>query len=235
MTQRDKHGEGPLHGVSGKKQARFNPKHIKTFQSSPSPLNISCSLQTFLWSQRPQLGTSLEERGFFSVHVFSQQPFSLHNKSFYLMCSSEPGRECEIWSWAIRNTPRTLGLLFSYFLWVSHYHFYDSLRVGSNTGVLQQVESHWPFLFHFSVFGEQSGSSNGEKMSLCCISTELILLAWLSFKAHETISKNKVTIKKRCKKVTTWFPSAHLEASVQYQPHCRFVGTKIPQFHPQTL
>lgn len=102
-----KHGEGPLHDLSGKKQGRFNPKHIKTFQSSPSPLNISCSLQNFLWSQKPQLGTSLEERCFFSVLVFSYPPFSLHNKSFYLMCSPEPRRQCEIRSSAIRNTLRT--------------------------------------------------------------------------------------------------------------------------------
>lgn len=113
VTQRGKHGKGPLHGLSGKKQGRFNPKHIKTFQSSPSPLNISCSLQTFLWSQKPQLGTSSEERCFFSVLVFSYLPSSLHNKSFYLMCSPEPRRQREIQSCAIRNTPRTqIALLF---------------------------------------------------------------------------------------------------------------------------
>lgn len=44
---------------------------------------------------------------FFSVLVFSYPPFSLHNKSFYLMCSPEPRRQCEIRSSAIRNTLRT--------------------------------------------------------------------------------------------------------------------------------
>lgn len=138
MTQRDKCGEGPLHGLSGKKQERFNPKHIKTFQSSPSPLNISCFLQTFLWSQRPHLGTSSEKRCFFSIYIF------------YLMCSSEPRR---LWDMILCHQEYSQGsdlhFSFSYFLWVSHYHFYVSLKVGSNTGVLQEVESHWSFLFHF--------------------------------------------------------------------------------------
>lgn len=116
-----------------------------------------------------------------------------------------------------------LDCSFSYLLWVSHHHFYVGLRVGPNTGVLQEVEPHWPFLFHFSVFGQQSGSSNGE-MSPCCISTELVLLAWLSF---------KVTIRKGEKK---WPTGSHLLIyfPCPYHPPCCFVGRKIPQFHPQT-
>lgn len=85
--------------------------------------------------------------------------------------------------------------------------------------------------FIFSVFGQQSGISDGE-LSLCCISTELILLAWLSFKAHERISKTNLQWGK-VKKVTSWLPFAHVEAHVQYQPPCCFVWTRIPQFHPQ--
>lgn len=194
MTQRDKHGEGPLHGLSGKKQTRFNPKHIKTFQSSPSPLNISCSLQTFLWSQRPQLGTSSKERWFFSIHVLWYPPFSLHNKSFYLLCSSEPRRQREIWSCAVRNTLRIRA-------WIALSHTFCGCLIITFMLVSEQDPTQASFrqwnhtvfsYFILSVFGQQSGISNGEKMSLCCISTELILLAWLSLKAHERISKTKL-------------------------------------------
>lgn len=62
------------------------------------------------------------------------------------------------------------------------------------------------FSLCFSVFGQQCGIRNGEKMSLCCISTELILLGWLSFKAQEKNLQNKVIIGKGKKKVASWLP-----------------------------
>lgn len=139
MTQRDKHGEGPLHGLSGKKQTRFNPKHIKTFQSFPSPLNISCSLQTFLWSQRPQLGTSSKERRCLpSQQNLLSSVLVRAKKTVWdtILCHQEYSQDSG------------LDCSFSYFLWVSHYHVYVSLRAGSNPGVLQAVKSHRPFLFH---------------------------------------------------------------------------------------
>lgn len=97
----------------GKKQGGSNPKHTKTFQSFPSPLNISCSLQNFLWTQRPQSGTSLEERSFVTLLVLPHPRFSLNNKIFYLICSSEPRTQYETWSFAIRVlSGLRLGLFF---------------------------------------------------------------------------------------------------------------------------
>lgn len=148
-----RHRGGLAHGLNGKgkKQGRFNSKHTKTFQSFPSPLNISCSLKAFLWSQRPQSGTSLEERSFTSVLALPNPLFSLNNKSFYLTCSSEPRRRYETWSSAIRATIRTqtwialshhfCGCLIITFMSASDW---DPTQVS-----FRQVKSHCPFFFHF--------------------------------------------------------------------------------------
>lgn len=194
MTQRDKLGQGPWRGLTGKKQGWFNSKHIKTFQSSPSHVNISCSLQIFLWSQKPQLGTSSEGRCFFSVLVFSYPPFSRHKKSSHLMCSPEPSRQCEIQPCAIRNTLRAQ-------IWTALFHTFCGCLIvtfmsASEWGPTQVSFREWNHAdlsyFIFSVFGQQCGISNREKMSLLYqhrANSAFLQSTWKDL-------KNKVTIEK---------------------------------------
>lgn len=170
---------------------KVQPKTHQNF----SKLSISSPHQLFLTNlplkSKATLRNFLRGKMFLSVHVFSYPPFSLYNKILYLLCSTEPRRQCEIWSCAFRNTLRTQS-------WIALSHAFCgcliitflSVSEGDPTQVSYRKWNHTDLsYFIFSVFGQHS---NGEMMSLCCISIELILLAWLSFKAHEMISKTKL-------------------------------------------
>lgn len=132
---------------------RFMPKQTKTFQSFSSPLNISWSLQTFLWNHRQQsLLQGLPWRkevsslsSFCHIH-----PFPLKT-SFFGMCSSEPKNLFETWHTLL--LPELLSrlrlvLIFLIIFMAFYFHFYVSAWVHPTEVSFRQVKSHCPF-FHF--------------------------------------------------------------------------------------
>lgn len=160
------------------------PKQTKTFQSFSSPLNISWSLQTFLWNHRQQsLLQGLPWRkevsslsSFCHIH-----PSPLKTK-VSLACAHQSQKTClkhdTLFCFQSYYQDSDLYWSFSTFSW--HFIFiFMSVPECIQQRCPSGRWSHTVLSFIFSVSVQFSVISNGNKLPLCCINAEMRLLAWL--------------------------------------------------------